>query len=249
MTVTACIVQARVGSTRLPGKVLLDLAGRPVLEHVLRRCALVPGVDALVCAVPAEDDSGPLAEIARALGWEIVAGPEHDVLARYAHAARAVDADVILRVTSDCPLVDAEVCGEVIAERAGAGAEYAANNLVVGYPHGLDCEVFTRAALETAHRYASDAYDREHVGPWMRRHCSQAGVTGPGGDVTAWRWTLDDSQDLEFFRALFALLPPLPALPRWEEVAALVRSRPDLAAINARERAARGSLPAEACSR
>src|SRR6185437_5076101 len=107
------IVQARVGSTRLPGKVLERLGDAPVLEHVLRRCQAIAGVDAVVCATVAGKDGDAVASLAENLDVAVYRGSEHDVLARYHGAAHAVGADVILRVTSDCPLIDPEVCAAV----------------------------------------------------------------------------------------------------------------------------------------
>jgi spore coat polysaccharide biosynthesis protein SpsF (cytidylyltransferase family) len=222
-----------MASTRLPGKVLADLAGRPVLEHVLRRCLAIAGVDVVVCATVDEPASAPIAAVALDLGIEVFHGSEHDVLGRYAGAARAVGADVILRVTSDCPLIDPRVCADVIRLRAEARAQYAANNFSAGFPHGLDCEVFTRFALDAADRYASLPEEREHVGPWMRAHTKSAALDGPGGEPASWRWTLDHPDDLDFLRALHRFLPSLPAIPAWTDVADAVRAHPDLVRINA----------------
>ena len=239
MSVTACIVQARMGSTRLPGKVMRPLAGTSVLHHVLRRCQAIPGVDLTVCATVNGPDGDAVAAEAAGLGVTVFRGSEHDVLERYHRAAGAVGADVIVRVTSDCPLIDPEVCGRVLAARDAAQADHATNNFEITYPHGLDCECFTRSALEHAAELASEPYDREHVTPWIRRHPGlvKANVHGPGGDVTGWRWTLDYPEDLNFFDALFRWLPPPPAIPPWTEAAAVCRDHPELLEINAHRHA------------
>jgi len=232
---TACIVQARMGSTRLPAKVLKDIAGEPALGHVLRRCRAIPGVEVVVCATVDHEDSEPIEALARSYGAEVYRGSETDVLDRYARAARAVAADVVMRVTSDCPLIDPGLCGEVIALRAEAEADYAANNFSHGFPHGLDCDVFTRGALERADREAREPYDREHVTTWMKRQSGfkQARVDGPGDERARYRWTLDYPEDLAFFRALFRYLPDGPACEQWTEIAAVQRAHPELTAINA----------------
>lgn len=235
---TACIVQARMASTRLPAKVLKDIAGEPALGHVLRRCRAIPGVDVVVCATVDHEESRPIEALARSYGAEVYRGSETDVLDRYARAARAVDADAVMRVTSDCPLIDPGLCGEVIALRAEAEADYAANNFSHGFPHGLDCDVFTRGALERADREAREPYDREHVTTWMKRQSGfrHARVDGPGDERARYRWTLDYPEDLAFFRALFRHLPEGHARGRWTEIAAVQRAHPELTAINAGRR-------------
>ena len=231
---TACIVQARVASTRLPAKVLKEVAGEPVLGHVLRRCSAIRGVDVVVCATVDTVECEPIEALAESYGAATHRGSETDVLDRYLGAARAVDADTIMRVTSDCPLIDPMLCAEVLERRRQDNADYAANNFVYGYPHGLDCEAFTREALEEAATATRDPYDREHVSPWIRRHPDyrRASVLGPGGVRAKWRWTLDYPEDLEFLRALSDFLPRSPAIPSWEAIAALIEERPELALIN-----------------
>jgi len=232
--ITACIVQARVASTRLPAKVLKELAGEPVLGHVLRRCKAIPGVDVVVCATVDNAECDAVESLARSYDAPVHRGSETDVLDRYLGAARLVTADAVMRVPSDCPLIDPAVCGEVLERRTAEHADYAANNFTLGYPHGLDCEIFTREALETAAAEATEAYDREHVTPWIRRNPSyrRIDVQGPGGDVAKWRWTLDFPEDLDFMRALYRYLPPPPAMPSWREMAAVVAAHPEVGEIN-----------------
>jgi spore coat polysaccharide biosynthesis protein SpsF len=231
---TAVIVQARMGSHRLPGKVMCDLAGHTVLQHVLERCREIPGADIVVCAVPDESASLPLEATAAECGAAVFRGSENDVLVRYLGAARAVDAKIVMRVTSDCPLIDPEICGQVLALRKSKGVDYAANFMPRSYPHGLDCEAFTVAALVGASESTDDAYDREHVTPWLRRAHNVTRANLASGDVSLarHRWTLDYPEDLAFFRAVLAALPDgvragMPA------VLALLAQRPDIAAINA----------------
>lgn len=231
---TAIIVQARLGSSRLPGKVLKPLADGSVLEEVLRRCRAIPGADLVVCAVPESRKDDPVAEEARRCGAVVTRGSEADVLDRYFKSARTVGADVIMRVTSDCPLIDPGVCASVLDLRAAQGIDYACNNLPPSYPHGLDCEAFTSEALELAWRKGMTQEDREHVTPWLRRapEIRRAALAGPGGDCVHLRWTLDYPEDYEFLKAAFALMPAPPAIPGWEEVALLLKHHPEVAAIN-----------------
>lgn len=203
MTV-ACIVQARLGSTRLPAKVLLPLpTGRTVLEEVLHRCRLIPGSDYTVLAIPDTPANDILERIA--LKFEesagIVRGSEHDVLGRYLKAAHAVGAKTVMRITADCPLIDPEVCGQVLAAfRYHGGAPYASNCTTQRtFPQGFDCEVFTFEALIAAASDATDAYDREHVTPYIWREIARKDgrclLVKSETDRSHLRWTLDTLED------------------------------------------------------
>ncbi|MCH8858929.1 MAG: glycosyltransferase family protein, partial [Proteobacteria bacterium] len=235
----------RMGSSRLPGKVLLPLQGRTVLDHVLTRCQAIRGVDAVCCAVPETSDSDPVAEEAERLGAIVVRGPEQNVLARYDRAARELGAEIVVRVTSDCPLTDPEVDAQVLELLRRTGADYAANNLEPDWPHGLDCEAFSAAALAEAAREARDPYQREHVTPWLREHPSlrRAHLPGPGGDVADLRWTLDYPEDLAFFTAVFEKLAP-DREQGYEEVLEVLRAHPEITSINAHRAMARHDAPA-----
>ena len=237
---SACIVQARMGSTRLPGKVMRRIGGDTVLAHVLRRCAAIPGIDHVVCATVAGADGDPVAHEAERVGAVVFRGSESDVLARYLGAARAVAAERILRATSDCPLIDPDICGKVLALCGPGKAEFASNNRPPSWPHGLDCEAFTRALLERTAEAARTDYEREHVSPWMTEAAEirRADYTGPGGALLEHRWTLDYPEDLAFFEALFARLPAPPAIPGMGEVLDILAAEPWISALNAERRAA-----------
>lgn len=156
------------------------------------------------------------------------------MLGRYHGAAHAAGADIIMRVTSDCPLIDPEVCAAVLQLRADEEADYAANNLPPSWPHGLDCEAFTIAALDEANETATDLDDREHVTPWIRRNRTfrRVNLAGPGGDLIDQRWTLDYPEDLVFLRAIYDRLTKAKAYPSWREIVQLVAREPQLALIN-----------------
>lgn len=232
---TACIVQARVGSTRFPGKVLETLGDATVLQHVLQRCRAIEGVDEVVCATVEGAADDPVATLAEQIGFRVFRGSEHDVLARYHGAAQAVGARVVMRVTSDCPFIDPEVCAAVLKLRADERADYAANNMPPSWPHGLDCEAFTIAALDAAAATATAAEDREHVTPWIRRNpdLRRVNLMGPGGALVGQRWTLDYPEDLAFMRAVYARLETSPLGPNWQAIAALIAREPELGRINA----------------
>jgi spore coat polysaccharide biosynthesis protein SpsF len=237
---TACIVQARMGSTRLPGKIMRRLAGETVLSQVLRRCRAISGVDCVVCATVAQPSDDSVADEAERAGAIVFRGAERDVLGRYRDAARAVGADRILRVTSDCPLIDPAVCGRVLALCGKGGAEFATNNMPPSWPHGLDCEAFAMDLLARAAAAAHVPDHREHVSGWMRETpgVSRANLASDDGTLVRHRWTLDYPEDFAFFAALFPLLPSPPAIPAMAEVLAVLAAHPELASINAQRRAA-----------
>jgi len=239
-----------MGSTRLPGKVMKSLRGRTVLDHVLTRCRAVAGADVVVCATTTGPEDDVVAAAAGALGCEVFRGSVRDVLGRYREAARAVGADAVLRVTSDCPLIDPAVCGEVIRHRVAHRADFCDNNSPRTFPHGLDCEVFSRELLERAAADAVWAYDREHVSPWMRRQPDVARVTLHNDEPASadCRWTLDHADDFTFLRALFDVLPmPAEALP-WTFVRSVIDKSVHLQGLaeKAAARAAGSSGPASA---
>jgi spore coat polysaccharide biosynthesis protein SpsF (cytidylyltransferase family) len=247
---TAAIVQARMGSSRLPGKVLMTLGGETVLSHVLGRCRAVRGVDAACCATTdrAEDDA--VAREAERMGAQVFRGSAEDVLARYHGAAHALGCDTVLRVTADCPLIDPEICAAVLALRARRSADYACNNMPPSWPHGLDCEAFSTAALDQAAERASSAFDREHVTPWMRAapHLASANLAGPGGTVAEQRWTLDFPEDKALLDAIFAHLAERGAGSDWRDVARIIEEHPELSDINAHRRDPRRSAGARAAA-
>ncbi len=235
MSRSVCIVQARMASTRLPGKVLLELNGRTVLSHVLERCQAVPGIDAVCCATSEGADCDPVVAEAERCGVTVFRGSEEDVLDRYYGAAKVLNADFVLRVTSDCPLMDPELCGRVLAEVVEDRADYAVNNIPVTWPHGLDCEAFSFALLERTAAEATTSFEREHVGFFMRRASGvrRANVAAEEKDINHYCWTLDMPQDYAFLDALFLRLPEGPEGWDYRVPLALVKADPDLAAINA----------------
>lgn len=230
---TAVVVQARIGSTRLPGKVMLELAGKPVLVHVLERCRQITEADVVICATPDEASCDPIVDLARACGVEIFRGPEEDVLARHLGAALAFGATTIVRITSDCPLIDPRICDDVIRLHTQHHADYASNNLTRTFPHGLDCEVFTIAALSQAASETIEREDRQHVTPWMRRapQFRRANLSSNDASLGRFRWTLDYAEDLAMLRELFLEFPSN-RLVLMEDVLKILARRPELAQMN-----------------
>lgn len=231
----AVIVQARHGSTRLPGKILNPLGEKTALMRVLDRCAQIPGADTVVCAIPDTEADNAVAREAEAGGYRVVRGSEKDVLSRYAKAAREVRADYVMRVTSDCPFIDPAICGQVIDLMRETRTDYACNDMPALFPHGLDCEVMPGILLAEADRLASDPAEREHVTSWLRHHphLQKACLRGPGQGVETLRWTLDYAEDLAFFQAMYAELGEAAASMSAAELVGVCMRSPDLVAINA----------------
>jgi len=197
------ILQARMSSTRMPEKILRTAAGRSVLEWVVRAASATRGIDGVCIAIPHKDKHSPLVKEAYRLGVEVAFGSETDVLSRFVRAVDQIGADVIMRVTTDCPLSDPCINAQVLALLED-GVDYACNNEPFAFPHGLDCEVFTHQILKQADRDATEQYDREHVTPWIKRttNVKRRYLVGPGGEAALWRWTLDYPEDFEFFNAI-----------------------------------------------
>lgn len=234
-TTTVAIVQARLSSTRLPHKVLKSLGDNSVLEEVLWRCRAIEGVDTVCCATVEGAEGDLIEELAASTGAVTHRGPRDDVLRRYAGAAEATDGDRILRVTSDCPLIDPYVCAAAIDLLDRTSADYVANNLRPEWPHGLDCEVFTRTWLDRADREAAGPHEREHVTPWIRTHSDvhREHLTGPDPALARHRWTVDYPEDLEMAQALFAYLPDPPQRWDYRTVLAVLEEHPEIGTLNA----------------
>lgn len=229
------IVQARTGSSRFPAKVLQDLAGQPVLEHVLRRVQAIPGVDSVCCAVPAGSEDDPVATLAANCNVAVVRGPERDVLERYRLAADACGAEIVMRITSDCPFLDPATSGLVLSRFLADGPDYCSNVDPRSWPRGLDTEVFSREALDAAAAWAEAAAEREHVTPWIRSNPDyrQSNVVRAGRFLADWRWTLDYPEDLQFMRAVLDGLADCRELADFDRIRAFVELHPELALINA----------------
>jgi spore coat polysaccharide biosynthesis protein SpsF len=230
---TVAIIQARMGSTRLPGKVLLDLAGEPMLARVVTRVQRAGTLDQVCVAtsVGAQDD--PIVSLCADLGVDCFRGPEDDVLDRYLQAANWAAADVVVRITSDCPLIDPEVIDQVVDGFWRESPDYASNTLERCWPRGLDTEAFSMNALETAGREAREPYERAHVTPFFYRNPERfrlLPISGPFalGDH---RWTVDEIDDLEMVREVYAAFDD-GASTDWRSILDLLKTRPEIAAKN-----------------
>jgi glutamate-1-semialdehyde 2,1-aminomutase len=223
------IVQARMGSVRFPGKVLSPVLGKPVLEHLIERLSRAELVDEVVLAIPDTDANEELKVFADGLGLRCFRGSEGDVLDRFGVAANSADAQVIVRITGDCPLVAPELVDRVLSELASEQYDYLRTG--TSFPDGFDVEAFTVGALRRARTEATDAYDREHVTPYMQRDpVARAAVLEAAQAVPDERVTLDEPEDLEVIRAVFETFGHNRF--SFEDIAQLMRSEPSLFAGN-----------------
>jgi spore coat polysaccharide biosynthesis protein SpsF len=229
------IVQARMTSTRLPGKVLADVVGRPMLArqlHRMRQARLLDDIVIATTTLPADD---PVVALAEAEGARWFRGDEQDVLGRYLGAAREADAAVIVRLTADCPLLDPEVMDRVVGA-LDPGTDYASNTLQRTYPRGLDIEVLHRDVLERLERAATSRPAREHVTWFLHRERPELfvlrSVTAEVDDSDL-RWTVDTEADLELVRALYRAADVQDGRVGYRALVERVRRDPGLRAINA----------------
>jgi spore coat polysaccharide biosynthesis protein SpsF len=227
------IIQARMGSTRLPGKVLKDLCGETVLARVVNRTRRGTLLNEVVVATSVQPADDAIVQECGRLSVACFRGDEADVLDRYYRAAKKFSADAIVRITSDCPLIDPEVSDKTIRAFLERHPDYASNVLERKYPRGLDTEVMTFAALESAEREARDPYQREHVTPFLYQHPERFRLVSVTGDrdYSHYRWTLDTREDLEFLRAVYERRAET-SDPAWQDVLRILEGEPDLTAIN-----------------
>lgn len=229
------IVQAGCGLNALPDRELVFLGDRTALACTLERAKRIPGAELVVCAVPSDRDYDLIAEEAADCAVMVVRGASSDPLGLVAQAAREAGASTVVRITSQCPLVDPVISGGVLALLADASADYASNTMPARFPHGLDCEAFSALLLDEADRKADTLAERRSVTGWMRRHAglTRANLTGPGAGLEHLRWMLETPEDAVFLRALFAELGAKALTASAAEIAALCLRRPDLSELNA----------------
>jgi len=227
MKITA-IVQARMGSTRLPNKVMKTIGGIPMIELLLTRLAKAKEIDQIIVATSIDDRNLPLVEHIRMLGYTCEQGSENDVLDRYVQSAKKHNVDVVVRITGDCPLVDPELVDEVIRSFKAANVDYFSNTNPPTYPDGLDIEVCTYTALEQAHQETTEPFDREHVTPYLRKPGKfRTAAMQNSQDLSALRWTVDEPADFLVIEKVFQHFYPRIDF-NWTEVLNLQLQQPEL---------------------
>jgi len=233
-----CIIQARMGSSRLPGKVLQEICAHPMLYWVAKRAVQAKSVHEVVIATTDKSEDDPIEQFCRSENIACFRGSDFDVLDRFYQTARQYRADIVVRLTADCPLIDPALIDDAVDRLESANADFCANRLPPPYPRtypiGLDVEVVTFKALERAWKHALQLYEREHVLPYLYDPANSFKVEllDSGGAYGSLRWTVDTLEDLIFVREVFKYLECRMAF-NWQDVLRVVNNHPELMAINA----------------
>ncbi len=235
MPKTVVIIQARVGSTRLPAKVMKQLCGKTVLAHVIERVKLACEADGIVVATTTSSGDDAIEQEALRCDVEVFRGSEQDVLSRYFGAAAENTADIVVRITSDCPLIDPQVMDEIIAFYKQHDYDIVTNGgsdlSKRTYPRGLDTEVFSFAVLKEAYNNAQKQYQKEHVTPYLYEH-GRVFHYMDSADNSRYRWTLDTEEDWKLIEALYDYLYHGKHDFRYQDILAVMKARPELFDIN-----------------
>ena len=217
-----------MGSTRLPNKVMKPICGIPLIELLLTRLSKAKELDQIVVVTSVDKRNTPLVDHVCKLGYACEQGSENDVLERYVNAARKHGADIVVRITGDCPLVDASLVDEVICQFKSKNVDYFSNINPPTYPDGLDVEVFTFDALEITARDAASDFDREHVTPYLKKHKEfSKEVMSNNKDLSYLRWTVDEPEDMHVISKIFDFFSP-DILFSWQQVLELQQTKPNL---------------------
>jgi len=233
------IVQARMSSSRLPGKVLLTAAGKPLIIHLLERVKRCQRIQAVWLATSQETEDDTLASRVENEGFNVFRGSLDNVLSRFWHVGQQQQADVLVRLTGDCPLHDPAVIDTVVGHflKNSKKYDYVSNVLPPTYPDGLDTEVFTFESLDEAYQNVTSTIDIEHVTPYIRKGALDRGrlgnVSGPS-DFSHLRWTLDEKEDYELIRQVFEDLYPSKEDFGWLDVLAWQTQKKERLEINAK---------------
>ena len=222
------ILQARISSTRLPGKVLLKCGDRTILDWVVSSISKIHAIDEICVAIPTGDLHESVVEESLRLGCRVYRGDETDVLNRFYGAARQCSASNVIRVTTDCPYTDPNVNAELLQLHIENSSDYTCNNEPFTYPHGIDAESFTIGLLEKANALATSSYDREHVTPWMKRHkfIRKSYLKCPLSDVSDIRLTIDYEEDFLLFQEIYDLIGT--EINNYKTIIRLLKERPEL---------------------
>ncbi|MBM7580163.1 cytidylyltransferase domain-containing protein [Jeotgalibacillus terrae] len=233
----AAIIQARMGSTRLPGKVMKELMGKTILSHVIARVSQANTIDEIIIATPNKNNDDVISNEAKKCGVKVYRGSEKDVLSRYYYAAKESEVTTIVRITSDCPLIDPHVIDEVVNYYKNGN-----NSIVTNagtdptnrtFPRGLDTEVFSFKVLEEAYHLGKENYHREHVTPYIYENADKVYLFKNNIDYSKYRWTLDTAGDFELISEIYDELYKGKHDFFLKEIIELFEQKPELIDINA----------------
>lgn len=232
----AAIVQARMGSTRLPNKTLMPAVGKPLILHLLERLKHSELLEGIILATTVESEDDILAKVVEENGYWVFRGSEADVLDRYYQAAKQFSVDPIIRITGDCPLIDPTVVDKVITQFRSGRFDHVGNGIPPSYPDGLDAEIFSFAALEAAWKNARLPSEREHVSSyiWNRKKEFRYGNVRNAVDLSSLRWTLDYREDYELIKAIFEGLYQDGKVFLMQDVLKFLVQHPEIAQLNSR---------------
>lgn len=232
--IIGAIIQARMGSSRLSGKVLMDIMGEPMLWHVINRLGFSRKINEIILAIPDTKENDILEKFAKKNKIKYFRGNEEDVLSRYFKAAKKFKCDVVVRITSDCPLIDPKIIDKIIEDHLDSTADYTANILKRTYPKGLDVEVLSLKTLEKIFKEAKEKQYREHVTLYIREHPEKFKRVNVKNkeDFSHFRWTVDEEKDLEFIREIYKRLYKKGKIFLMEEIVKLLEKDPELLEIN-----------------
>jgi len=229
------IIQARMGSNRLPGKVMLDISGKPMLWHVINRVKHAKNIDNIVVATTNLTEDEQIIQLTDAIGVYHCAGSENDVLDRYYQAALKYGGDVIVRVTADCPLIDPDIIDNAIEFFLTHEYDFIGNTIKPTFPDGLDTWIFSFDALKLAWEQASLASDREHVTTYIINNPNLFKIKNykNSADLSKMRWTVDEDPDLEFVRKVYKnLYIENDNIFKMEDILELIKKKPELSKLN-----------------
>lgn len=226
---TGIIIQARTGSTRLPGKILLPLANMPMLWHVAMRCKKSKLANRVIVATSTDTGDDPIEELCKQYGIDYFRGDLEDVLNRFEQCANTFKLDAIVRITSDCPLIDPDIIDQSISMfNAHNDIDYVSNVLDRTFPRGLDCEVFSRTALDEAHTKATKQQEREHVTPWIVANKKTLVLTVDPTYHGTFRLTVDENPDYLLIQKIYSIFYKQGEIIDTKTVIAYLNSHPEL---------------------
>ena len=232
----AAIIQARMGSTRLPGKVLMDISGKPMLWHLIERLKYAEKVDEIILAIPDTEQNDVLERLAEENNVKFYRGSEEDVLLRDYEAAKKFNCDVVIRITADCPLVEPKVVDDMIIKHLKLQADYTCNTIKRTFPRGLDVEIFGFETLEKAYKNSYEINQREHVTPYICEHPEIFKLQNVEADCLfnrpELRLTVDANEDLYLIRKIYEYLYKPGSIFYAKDFISIFDKYPDLKEIN-----------------
>lgn len=230
----AAIIQARMGSRRLPNKVLLKLGGITVIEHVVRRVLHAKTIKDVIVATTVKKEDLAIVRLLSSKGVSVYSGSENDVLDRYYHAARLFNVEHVVRITADCPLIDPKVIDKVVQKYLKTKADYCSNTLDETFPDGQDVEVFSYKVLARAWKNARLISEREHVTSYIKKHPKMSKLVSfiNAENIGGKRWTLDEKEDYIFLKKIFKNLYKRNFFFGMEEILAYLEKNPRIECIN-----------------